>query len=177
MMYPSAYIQFLVHFHSDRDYFECHEILEEYWKETANQDKHSIWVGFILLAVSNYHYRRGNLSGAARTLSKSLAIFQGQEQTAHQLGINLTSLIPFLEERLIHIKSGFPYSSFNLPISDPGLLRECQQLTFAKGLKWGVDSNLDNKELIHRHALRDRSDVIQERSVAMARKNDKKGRE
>ncbi|WP_460291943.1 DUF309 domain-containing protein, partial [Bacillus cereus] len=31
-MYPTEYIQFLIHFHGDYDYFECHEILEEYWK-------------------------------------------------------------------------------------------------------------------------------------------------
>ncbi|MFZ3196347.1 MAG: DUF309 domain-containing protein, partial [Bacillus mycoides] len=27
-MYPTEYIQFLIHFHGDYDYFECHEILE-----------------------------------------------------------------------------------------------------------------------------------------------------
>lgn len=31
-MYPTEYIQFLIHFHGDYDYFECHEILEGYWK-------------------------------------------------------------------------------------------------------------------------------------------------
>ena len=29
MEFPLKYIDFLVHFHGDRDYFECHEILEE----------------------------------------------------------------------------------------------------------------------------------------------------
>ncbi|MEH7501602.1 DUF309 domain-containing protein, partial [Neobacillus drentensis] len=29
-MYPTEYIQFLAHFHGDRDYFECHELLEDY---------------------------------------------------------------------------------------------------------------------------------------------------
>lgn len=32
-MYPAEYLEYLVYFHADRDYFECHEILEEYWKE------------------------------------------------------------------------------------------------------------------------------------------------
>ncbi|PAD68333.1 hypothetical protein CHH83_14265, partial [Bacillus sp. 7586-K] len=32
-MYDQEYIDFLVHFHCDRDYFECHEILEEHWKK------------------------------------------------------------------------------------------------------------------------------------------------
>ena len=33
-MYSQAYIDYLVHFHGDRDYFECHELLEEHWKKT-----------------------------------------------------------------------------------------------------------------------------------------------
>lgn len=32
-VYPEAYVAFLHEFHTTRDYFECHEILEEYWKE------------------------------------------------------------------------------------------------------------------------------------------------
>lgn len=79
-MYPDAYIQFLVHFHGDRDYFECHEILEEYWKETIKGDKQSIWVGLIMLAVSNYHFRRNNNSGAQRTLQKAISIFENKKR-------------------------------------------------------------------------------------------------
>ncbi len=33
MMYPNAYLDYLVYFHGHRDYFECHEVLEEYWKK------------------------------------------------------------------------------------------------------------------------------------------------
>lgn len=32
-LYPTAYIKYLFHFHTDRDYFECHELLEEHWKQ------------------------------------------------------------------------------------------------------------------------------------------------
>ena len=30
--YPEAFISYLIEFHATRDYFECHELLEEYWK-------------------------------------------------------------------------------------------------------------------------------------------------
>ena len=35
MVYPEAYIEYLMYFHGNRDYFECHEVLEEYWKEVS----------------------------------------------------------------------------------------------------------------------------------------------
>ena len=48
--YPEAYIDFLVHFHGDRDWFECHERLEEYWKEHPDDPKSDTWVGLIQVA-------------------------------------------------------------------------------------------------------------------------------
>ncbi|MCD2486520.1 DUF309 domain-containing protein, partial [Staphylococcus aureus] len=51
-MYPKAYIDYLVEFHATRDYFECHEILEEYWKEDPPKKRKRYWVGFIELAVA-----------------------------------------------------------------------------------------------------------------------------
>ena len=71
MGYPKAYILYLVHFHGDRDYFECHEILEEHWKEMDPKDRMSHWVGLIQIAVAVYHERRENRQGAIRTLTKA----------------------------------------------------------------------------------------------------------
>ena len=34
--YPEAYTDYLCYFHGARDYFECHEVMEEYWKEHPN---------------------------------------------------------------------------------------------------------------------------------------------
>ena len=91
-MYPSEYIQFLAHFHGDRDYFECHELLEDYWKKTDSRNKNSIWVGFILLSVSLYHHRRNNFSGAQRTLATAIKFFELQPDTLTKLGVNPFSL-------------------------------------------------------------------------------------
>ena len=44
-MYPTEYIQFLIHFHGDYDYFECHEILEEYWKTKPRGNRDHYLVG------------------------------------------------------------------------------------------------------------------------------------
>ncbi len=73
-MYPKAYVAFLHEFHTTRDYFECHEILEEFWKEDPPDQRKKYWVGLIQLAVALYHQRRGNGKGAKRLISNSLHI-------------------------------------------------------------------------------------------------------
>lgn len=172
--YPTSYIQFLAHFHGDRDYFECHEILEEYWKATDAGNKKSIWVAFILLAVSNYHYRRKNFSGAKRTLTKALEIFLQEKQNCLRLGINHESLIEILKKRERNLLNTNGYMSFNLPISDPELIRLCQAECKENGFKWCAKSDLNNLELVHRHSSRDRSDVIADRKLALEERNKEK---
>jgi uncharacterized protein len=170
VLFPTEYIQYLVHFHGDRDYFECHEILEEYWKDTDPRNKQSHWVGLILLAVSAYHHRRGNYSGAKRTLEKADLIFRHSAESLTELGINANQLLRLVNERLQEISTNRPYSSFNLPISDHLLRNECEVRCVEQGLTWGAESNLSNKGLVHRHKLRDRSDVIAERNNAITTK-------
>lgn len=174
MMYPSAYIQYLVHFHGDRDYFECHEILEEYWKGLPNENKQSIWVGFILLAVSNYHYRRQNTNGAERTLQKAITILRNQQKTPIQLGLDFPKLLLGLEKRLVDIQTNQHYHSINLPIIDEKLLNLCLSYTEAMGLAWGQDSNLRQMDIIDRHKLRDRSEVVKQRHQALNMKRTQK---
>ncbi len=143
-MYPKEYIQYLAHFHGDRDYFECHEILEDYWKQTDPGNKNSVWVGLILVAVSCYHHRRGNFKGAKRMLDKALSIFSSQEQTAlANLGLNAELFSNLLKERLALIEAGNPYKSFNLPIADPVLLETCLKQCEQMGFLWGNASDID----------------------------------
>ncbi|WJH34118.1 DUF309 domain-containing protein [Paenibacillus sp. CC-CFT747] len=67
--YPEEYRAYLVYFHAERDYFECHEILEEYWKSNPQDPLAPAWVGLIQLAVGLYHERRSNTSGALKMLN------------------------------------------------------------------------------------------------------------
>jgi uncharacterized protein len=173
-LYPREYIQFLVHFHGDRDYFECHEILEEYWKSIDPGNKESIWVGLIQLAVSCYHHRRQNFKGAKKTLEKAVKIFSNEKDTLLKLGLNGEKLKQKLMERLLVIVKEETYQSFNLPIIDPLLLRNCLELANTKDLNWGNESDLRNNCIIHKHKLRDRTYVIEERNQAL---HAKKGNE
>lgn len=166
-MYPKEYIQYLVHFHGDRDYFECHEILEEYWKKQDSSNKQSVWVGFIQLAVSCYHHRRENYTGAKRTLEMAMKIFTEKEKSIRNLGLNEISLFAIVEDCYVKLGQKHPYKSFNLPIYDPLLLQQCQSLCSELGFTWCIDSDLNNHFLVHRHKLRDRTNVIQAREKAM----------
>ncbi|WP_019154363.1 DUF309 domain-containing protein [Robertmurraya massiliosenegalensis] len=170
-MYPQEYIEYLVHFHGDRDYFECHEVLEEYWKKVDKSNKNSVLVGFILLAVSNYHHRRGNFSGAARTLKKAITIFQQHDLEPYGLAENEFMLL--LKKRLIEMEEHQEYTSINFPINDSSLIASCKKACEQKGLSWSVSSDLSNDEIVHRHLLRDRSEVIQERANALKFKQTK----
>ena len=175
-MYPQEYIDYLVHFHGDRDYFECHEVLEEYWKKVDNKNKESILVGFILFAVSNYHHRRNNFAGAKRTLGKAFTIFTKQADELTSYGLNPIVFIHFVKERLADVEDHKEYTSINLPLEDSSLIRICETVCEKKGLTWCQESDLSDDQLIHKHAKRDRSEVMFERRLAInARKN--KGRE
>ena len=174
-MIPKAFIQYLVHFHGDRDYFECHEILEEYWKEVDPGNKESIWVAFIQLAVSSYHYRRGNYSGALRTHDKSAKIFSNEEKKCKELGIDYQALFELMAERRLSILAGTPYKSMHFPIYDKSLLDQCRNLYQEQGLIWGKESNTIDQSVINRHSTRDRSDVILERKLALENRKKRKG--
>ncbi|WP_205628902.1 DUF309 domain-containing protein, partial [Acinetobacter baumannii] len=50
-LYPEALIDYLVYFHADRDFFECHEVLEDYWKSLPKEERSLFWVGLIQIAV------------------------------------------------------------------------------------------------------------------------------
>jgi predicted metal-dependent hydrolase len=172
-MYPEEYLDYLVHFHGNRDYFECHEILEEYWKKSPASERKKVWVGLIQIAVALYHQRRGNFQGAKKMMTSAIEILAKETGALHSLGIEWRMLLEKLNERLKEIESCKPYTSMDLPIGDPILRRDCNQLCMERGWVWGEPSVLDDESLIHKHTLRDRSDVINERERQIQKRRTK----
>jgi uncharacterized protein len=168
LSYPAAFISYLTHFHGDRDYFECHEVLEEYWKEETTQERDSHWVGLIQIAVSLYHYRRNNFKGAYRTMNKAITILRSKKAEIVSLGLRYPEMLELLEETAEKMNKQVPYKSVNLPISDNQLAAECKRYCQKNGLIWCGNSNLDDASLIHRHKMRDRTDIILERQHQLA---------
>ncbi len=160
-MYPAEYLEYLVYFHADRDYFECHEILEEYWKEQGMNNL--VWVGLIQIAVSQYHYRRGNMAGAYKMLYSAISLLEQKQNEVEQLGFHASELLTLLNKNLQSMNDNMPYHSLQLPLKEP-VIKECQSLCSQRGVIWGTTSDLSNEFLLHKHTLRDRSDVVQERS-------------
>ncbi|MEK4442176.1 MULTISPECIES: DUF309 domain-containing protein [Niallia] len=171
-MYPNEYIEFLVHFHCDQDYFECHEILEEYWKKVDPGNKDSIWVGFILLAVSAYHHRRKNFKGAEKTLIKSKQLLEKKQDLIKKLGLDNSKLLLLLKIQEEHIKQHHAFCTYHLPIKDHNLEMNCIDSAHIKGLKWKTREPVPF-EIIHRHISRDRSMVIKERENALLQRKQK----
>ncbi len=172
--YPNSYIKYLVHFHGDRDYFECHEELEELWKQDQRGERKQYWVGLIQIAVSLYHHRRNNFQGAIRMMQNAISIIQKEKKQIMSLGLNPEELLRLLKKRVKEIENHDPYYSFNLPIIDSELLSLCEQKCQLLGLNWGMESPLNNLQLIDKHKLRDRNDVIAEREKQKRIKKNKK---
>ncbi len=57
---------------NEREYFECHEVLEELWTFTQQPDRWFLQ-SLIHFAVACYHHGRGNRNGATRQLQRGLA--------------------------------------------------------------------------------------------------------
>jgi len=174
--FPNAYISYLVEFHASRDYFECHELLEEYWKEHPGDPFANTWVGLIQLAVGLYHERRGNLRGAAKML------VQAEQKLSvsplEKLGIDKDSLQKQLIPRIaaLQAEDGRAYADFDLRIINNEVFALCMQACEDRGLIWGSPSPIDDESIIHRHTRRDRSDVIAARLKAYtAKKRERNG--
>lgn len=159
--YPSAYISYLVEFHGARDYFECHEIMEEYWKEQKGAAFELTWLGLIQVAVASYHHRRGNFRGAAKMLAQ--AIRHSELTQLSQLGIDARLWLEQLHERAAQIERQAPFADLNLPLTDVSLLNTCMEMCKQQQQRWAEPSDMTKVEIIHKHKLRDRSEVIAER--------------
>lgn len=167
-MYPKPFIDYLVYFHSFRDYFECHEVLEEYWKEEGKNNE--LWVGLIQLAVALYHQRRGNFRGARKQINTAIKKLNKEQQQLNLLGIDWESFKPMVENRKQEIINLIPYTSFNMPILDQNLLQKCEKAAEMAGVSWKKEDICSNY-IIHKHKLRDRSQLIEERKRQLMKRN------
>ncbi|NQX68118.1 DUF309 domain-containing protein [Paenibacillus alba] len=86
--YDRLYVAYLYYFNDLRDYFECHEVMEELWLE---EGRSPLYQGLLQIAVGLYHHANGNVSGSIKLFSaglEKLAPYPGDS-----LGIDLNKLI------------------------------------------------------------------------------------
>ncbi|AXH98829.1 DUF309 domain-containing protein [Sporosarcina sp. PTS2304] len=156
--YHPHFLHFIVYFNDNQDYFECHEVLEEYWKEQKDFSKQHPLTGYILMATGLYHWRRGNVTGAAKTMRNALQRFQQMPATYSEYKdeVAIDEVIEQLRNALERLESGQDFSAFTLRIS-PALQLAVNQTKPAELLPKNSDA------VIHKHMLRDRSDILLQR--------------
>ncbi|QKG83533.1 DUF309 domain-containing protein [Kroppenstedtia pulmonis] len=123
--YHPLYVQFIYYFNRERDYFECHEVLEELWLE---EGRDLLYQGLLQVAVALYHYRNGNRNGARKLFYASLqklAPYPGDS-----LGIDLNQV---REDSKVYLErlqreEEFPFYDLNIRILDPLLAEKVQAL-------------------------------------------------
>lgn len=169
-MYPTEYIQFLIHFHGDYDYFECHEILEGYWKTKPRGNRDNYLVGLIQIAVSLYHHRRSNWNGAEKMMKSAITILEKNSAHLLRLGINEAQLLFLLKDKLQSIQKKEGFTPLFLPLSDIALEKQCIELCEKQNLPWKDVNAISNEYIVHKHTLRDRTEVIAEQKRTITKR-------
>lgn len=161
--YHTLLIDYCAYFNGNEDYFECHEVLEEYWKTIAPGDKDHPLVGFIQLATGLYHWRRKNLIGANRILQKALENFKFNHGSVFYDAFDYELLLTQIKLAIQRTQENDAFLAFKLPITSA-----LQPLVTAR---INTLPTLDSEYLLHKHMLRDRSHILAERLESKQRKS------
>jgi hypothetical protein len=124
--YERLFVEFLYYFNVTRDYFECHEVLEQLWME---EGRDPLLQGLLQVAVGLYHHRNGNVSGARKLFGAAV------DKLAHHppdaLGIDLGRLLADAREYKAKLeRSDGPPAFYDLDIHivDPALADKLEEL-------------------------------------------------
>jgi predicted metal-dependent hydrolase len=121
--YEPLYIDYLIYFNRDQDYFECHEVLEELWLE---RDRDSLYKGLLQIAVGLYHFRNGNLRGGMMMLQSSVDLLEPYPDMT--LGIELGGLVQEVKELVKELSEAdaqsVTYRDLSIRIVDEALEQE-----------------------------------------------------
>ncbi len=120
LMGDSRYLAYVSYFNRDRDYFECHEVMEELWLENGRS---SLLQGLLQAAVGLHHWDNGNRSGAVKLMTASLDKL-GAHAGDVALGLDLAALRRSLKASLDELAGrpqDAPFRAFELRIVDEGL--------------------------------------------------------
>lgn len=170
--YPDEYVRYLAVYHGARDFFECHEIMEAYWKSQTGARHEACWLALIRIAVACYHARRGNWPGARKMMDKALRDMA--PDLMDELGLDGRRLAGIMRDALNRWaqENGAAYADLDLPVTDPALMKEAVRVCRENGWTWGTPSHAADPEVLHRHLTRDRTDVIEARNEAARRKRE-----
>ncbi|MFO1006115.1 MAG: DUF309 domain-containing protein [Planctomycetaceae bacterium] len=102
---PAATLEEAVRLFNEREYFACHDVLEELWGETVGADR-DFYQGLLHAAVSLFHLSEGNPAGARKMHASSLRYLAGYG--AAFSGIDLDQLRADLAVSFEPLRAGIP---------------------------------------------------------------------
>jgi uncharacterized protein len=127
LTYDRLYVEFLYYFNEARDYFECHEVMEELWLE---EGRNRLYQGLLQVAVGLYHHFNGNTSGSIKLFTAALDKLE--HYPADALGIDLAKLTQdsrlYLEQLIQYKLRPFEPYDLNIVIQDEQLVHLVGQL-------------------------------------------------
>lgn len=127
MTYDRLYIEYLYYFNVTRDYFECHEVLEELWMQ---EGRHPLYQGLLQVAVGLYHFRSDNVNGAVKLFTNALEKLAPFEFNGS--GIDMAALLTesrnYLAKLRRYAEEPFAYYDLDIRIVDPSLMEEVESL-------------------------------------------------
>jgi len=118
MTYDWRYARFLHLFNVERDYFECHEVMEELWMDDG-QDP--FWQGLLQVAVALFHARNGNGGGAVKLMTAGLDKLA--READRRAGIDLDGLRRDGEAWLIRLQRHLMQNETDPPPFEPLAIR------------------------------------------------------
>ena len=120
MAYDALYLSFLVYFNRDRDYFECHEVMEELWLSKGSDP---LYKGLLQVAVGLFHFRANNVRGSRMMMESALKRLAPYSDDS--LGIDLGRLKQEVEDFLLQLDhygvKPFEFYDLTIHIVDPAL--------------------------------------------------------
>lgn len=152
------FLEYLYEFHYTRDYFECHEVLEDFWKNKTEMKRDSVWTGLIQLAVSLYHYRRGNMVGAKKLIDRCNEKLMEHPDELDCLGLSNRELLTLVSDLQYNIDANVPYKSVDLPIASEKLKEKLQHFAIQKNEHTEYAYQVTDERVIHRHLKEFRND-------------------
>lgn len=155
-LFHPLFIDYCAYFNGNNDYFECHEVLEEYWKEIAPKEKLHPLVGYVQLATGMYHWRRANVTGAARIMEKAIVNFELNHNSEFFKYIDVGQLLILMKNQLRKMQENEPFANFALPITD----QQLQKLINERIKSFPL---MDSHFIFNKHMLRDRTEILEAR--------------
>ncbi len=123
----NLYIKFLYYFNVEKDYYECHEVMEELWLE---EGRNPFYQGLLQVAVALYHFQNGNISGAVKLMSAALEKLD--DCPDEWMGIDMGSLKKEAADYLTRLQNydqnPFDFFPLSITILDSSLNEKLQKI-------------------------------------------------